>query len=197
MPIPKKIARRILPLAVLLAGCSVPPKPDTPPMRDAAPLAGVPSDTSRTWPDPEWWKHYGDEQLDALEDQGTRKRADARRRERALRHRRRSDRHRARRIRRQPRWQRRIPAPAPQRNRPDPADVPRFHLVQPGRSWRAVPLRLRFLGQAARRDRSRSRRSARRRSRGSAAALMLTTAVAECVFQLAGRPGARRADGSS
>ena len=67
MPIPKKIAQRILPLAVLLAGCSVPPKPDTPPMRDAAPLAGVPSDTSRIWPDPEWWKHYGDDQLDALE----------------------------------------------------------------------------------------------------------------------------------
>jgi len=31
MPVPKKIAQGILPLAVLLAGCSVPPKPDTPP----------------------------------------------------------------------------------------------------------------------------------------------------------------------
>src|SRR5262249_28407075 len=67
MPFPKKIAQGILPLAVLLAGCSVPPKPDTPPMRDAPPLAGLPSDTGRAWPDPEWWKHYGDDQLDALE----------------------------------------------------------------------------------------------------------------------------------
>src|SRR3982751_102294 len=73
MPLPKKIAQGILPLAVLLAGCSVPPKPDTPPMRDAAPLAGLPaetngaSDTNRAWPDAEWWKHYGDPELDALE----------------------------------------------------------------------------------------------------------------------------------
>jgi multidrug efflux system outer membrane protein len=67
MPFPKKIAQGILPLAVLLAGCSVPKKPDTPPMRDAAPLAGVPSDANRAWPDAEWWKHYGDDQLDALE----------------------------------------------------------------------------------------------------------------------------------
>jgi multidrug efflux system outer membrane protein len=67
MPLPKKIAQGILPLAVLLAGCSVPPRPDTPPMRDAAPLAGVAADTNRAWPDAEWWKHYGDAQLDALE----------------------------------------------------------------------------------------------------------------------------------
>ena len=67
MPLPKKIAQGILPLAVLLAGCSVPPRPDTPPMRDAAPLAGVAAGTNRAWPDAEWWKHYGDEQLDALE----------------------------------------------------------------------------------------------------------------------------------
>lgn len=67
MPFPNKIAQGILPLAVLLAGCSVPPKPDTPPLRDAAPLAGLPSGTSRAWPDAEWWKHYGDDQLDALE----------------------------------------------------------------------------------------------------------------------------------
>ena len=67
MPFPNKIAQGILPLAVLLAGCSVPAKPDTPPLRDAAPLAGLPSGTSRAWPDAEWWKHYGDDQLDALE----------------------------------------------------------------------------------------------------------------------------------
>jgi multidrug efflux system outer membrane protein len=67
MPVPNKVAQGILPLAVLIAGCSVPPKPDTPPMRDLAPLAGVPSDASRTWPDAEWWKQYGDAELDTLE----------------------------------------------------------------------------------------------------------------------------------
>jgi multidrug efflux system outer membrane protein len=67
MPFPNKIAQGILPLAVLLAGCSVPPKPDTPPLREAAPLAGVDTNANRAWPDADWWKHYGDEQLDALE----------------------------------------------------------------------------------------------------------------------------------
>ena len=55
-------------MAVLAAGCSIPPKPDTPPMRDAAPLAGVAAPAGRPWPDAAWWKHYGDEQLDALEE---------------------------------------------------------------------------------------------------------------------------------
>ena len=55
-------------MAVLAAGCSIPPKPDTPAMRDAAPLAGVAAPAGRAWPDPDWWKHYGDEQLDGLEE---------------------------------------------------------------------------------------------------------------------------------
>ena len=55
-------------MAVLAAGCSIPPKPDTPPMRDTAPLAGVVAPAGRPWPDAAWWKHYGDEQLDALEE---------------------------------------------------------------------------------------------------------------------------------
>jgi multidrug efflux system outer membrane protein len=61
-------ARWIVPLALLAAGCSIPPKPDTPPLRDAAPLAGVDAPTGRAWPDAAWWKHYGDGQLDALEE---------------------------------------------------------------------------------------------------------------------------------
>jgi multidrug efflux system outer membrane protein len=61
-------ARWIVPLALLAAGCSIPPKPDTPPLRDAAPLAGVDAPVGRAWPDAAWWKHYGDEQLDALEE---------------------------------------------------------------------------------------------------------------------------------
>ncbi|HVT33661.1 MAG TPA: efflux transporter outer membrane subunit [Rhodanobacteraceae bacterium] len=62
------LARWIVPLALLAAGCSIPPKPDTPPLRDAAPLAGVDAPAGRAWPDAAWWKHYGDEQLDALEE---------------------------------------------------------------------------------------------------------------------------------
>jgi multidrug efflux system outer membrane protein len=62
------LARWIVPLALLAAGCSIPPKPDTPPLRDAAPLAGVDAPAGRSWPDAEWWKHYGDEQLDVLEE---------------------------------------------------------------------------------------------------------------------------------
>lgn len=60
-------ARWIVPLAVLLAGCSIPPKPDTLALREAAPLAGIAATDGATWPEAEWWKRYGDDQLDALE----------------------------------------------------------------------------------------------------------------------------------
>lgn len=61
------ILRWIVPLAVVLAGCSVPPKPDAPTLRTEAPLAGVPAKAGQAWPAADWWKQYGDEQLDALE----------------------------------------------------------------------------------------------------------------------------------
>jgi multidrug efflux system outer membrane protein len=64
---PFRIARWIVPLAALLAACSIPPKPDTPPLRDVAPLKGVATRADESWPDADWWKRYGDEQLDALE----------------------------------------------------------------------------------------------------------------------------------
>jgi multidrug efflux system outer membrane protein len=50
-----------------IAGCSIPPKPDQPRLRDEAPLAGVSAAHGGAWPDPQWWKRYGDAQLDALE----------------------------------------------------------------------------------------------------------------------------------
>src|SRR4029079_8851271 len=61
------ILRWIVPLAVVLAGCSIPPKPDAPTLRTEAPLAGVPAQAGQPWPAADWWKQYGDEQLDALE----------------------------------------------------------------------------------------------------------------------------------
>ena len=65
---PLTLARWIVPMAALAAGCSIPPKPDTPPLRDAAPLAGVEAPNGRAWPDAAWWKHYNDAGLDALEE---------------------------------------------------------------------------------------------------------------------------------
>lgn len=53
--------------ALVLAGCSIPPKPDRPALRDEAPLAGLPVDGGGAWPEAEWWKRYGDTQLDELE----------------------------------------------------------------------------------------------------------------------------------
>lgn len=54
--------------ALLLTSCAIPPKPEQPPLRAEAPLAGIATDVRGTWPDPEWWKRYADPQLDALEE---------------------------------------------------------------------------------------------------------------------------------
>ncbi len=54
-------------LAAVLAGCAVPPKPELPPLRGSAPLAGIPTAADAAWPAADWWSHYGDAGLDALE----------------------------------------------------------------------------------------------------------------------------------
>jgi len=56
----------LLASALALAACSIPPKPHLPPLRPDAPLSGLAGDAQ--WPDPQWWKRYGDAQLDALEE---------------------------------------------------------------------------------------------------------------------------------
>ena len=56
-------------LVVAVASCSVPPKPDLPALRNEAPLAGLPVPSGGRWPDAQWWKRYQDPQLDALEEQ--------------------------------------------------------------------------------------------------------------------------------
>ncbi|MEO7433763.1 MAG: efflux transporter outer membrane subunit [Dokdonella sp.] len=56
---------------VVIAGCSIPRKPDMPQLRNEAPLAGVPTPANGAWPDARWWQRYGDPQLDRLEEQGT------------------------------------------------------------------------------------------------------------------------------
>jgi multidrug efflux system outer membrane protein len=53
-------------LGIALAGCSIPAKLERPQLRDDAPLAGLQTAAHAGWPDTEWWRSYGDPQLDTL-----------------------------------------------------------------------------------------------------------------------------------
>jgi multidrug efflux system outer membrane protein len=54
-------------LAVALAGCAfAPAKVKHPALRDDVPLAGLQVPTRAGWPAADWWRAYGDPQLDAL-----------------------------------------------------------------------------------------------------------------------------------
>jgi multidrug efflux system outer membrane protein len=54
-------------LAAMLAACAAAPqKLPAPELRDDAPLAGLPTRADAAWPDPQWWRHYADPQLDRL-----------------------------------------------------------------------------------------------------------------------------------
>lgn len=55
-------------LAATLAGCTIPAKLDHPALRDDVPLAGLQTQSRAGWPDAQWWKVYGDSQLDNLID---------------------------------------------------------------------------------------------------------------------------------
>ena len=55
--------------AFALSACSIPPRPDRPPLRDEAPLAGLEFDHHGDWPQAQWWMRYRDAQLTALEEQ--------------------------------------------------------------------------------------------------------------------------------
>jgi multidrug efflux system outer membrane protein len=61
---------RLRPLALIvvlsLAGCHIPAKLQHPALRDDVPLAGLPSSASAAWPAAEWWRAYGDPQLDQV-----------------------------------------------------------------------------------------------------------------------------------
>ncbi|MDQ7994797.1 MAG: efflux transporter outer membrane subunit [Luteibacter sp.] len=59
-------------LAVSLAACHVPAKIDRPALRDDVPLAGLVTDQRPGWPAAEWWRAYGDPQLDMLMDMALR-----------------------------------------------------------------------------------------------------------------------------
>jgi len=54
-------------LALALSACAgAPARLDPPVLRDEVPLAGLQAPARAEWPDPQWWRHYGDTQLDAL-----------------------------------------------------------------------------------------------------------------------------------
>ncbi|UPG84162.1 efflux transporter outer membrane subunit [Luteibacter aegosomatis] len=53
-------------VAVSLAACHVPAKIDRPALRDEAPLAGLATTSRPGWPAADWWRAYGDPQLNAL-----------------------------------------------------------------------------------------------------------------------------------
>ncbi|OOG49262.1 efflux transporter outer membrane subunit [Rhodanobacter sp. C01] len=53
-------------LALLLAACAIPAKLNHPNLRDDVPLAGLQAPARAGWPDTDWWRAYGDPQLDQL-----------------------------------------------------------------------------------------------------------------------------------
>jgi multidrug efflux system outer membrane protein len=60
----------VLVILLAIAGCSIPPKPDAPTLRSEAPLAGLAATAGGRWPEAQWWRRYADGQLDALEEKG-------------------------------------------------------------------------------------------------------------------------------
>lgn len=59
-------------LTVSLAACHVPARIDQPALRDDVPLAGLVTDQRPGWPSADWWRAYGDAQLDTLMDMALR-----------------------------------------------------------------------------------------------------------------------------
>lgn len=66
----RALQRRAMLIALMASagGCvQVPLKLAPPTLKQTAPLAGVPVDTAARWPAADWWKDFGDAQLDDLE----------------------------------------------------------------------------------------------------------------------------------
>jgi NodT family efflux transporter outer membrane factor (OMF) lipoprotein len=57
----------VLGIAVLAAACAPAVRPPSFAPREEVPIAGLPT-TQAGWPQPEWWKRYGDPQLDRIVD---------------------------------------------------------------------------------------------------------------------------------
>ena len=53
-------------LTLLLAACAIPARLNHPNLRDDVPLAGLQTPARDGWPDTDWWRVYGDPQLDQL-----------------------------------------------------------------------------------------------------------------------------------
>ncbi|HEY4293641.1 efflux transporter outer membrane subunit [Luteibacter sp.] len=71
--IPDSLRPALLACAVAaLVACHVPAKIDRPTLRDEAPLAGLSTTQRAGWPAADWWRAYGDPQLDTLMDMALR-----------------------------------------------------------------------------------------------------------------------------
>jgi outer membrane protein TolC len=57
----------VLGIAALVAACAPAVRPPSFAPREEVPIAGLPT-TQAGWPQPEWWKRYGDPQLDRIVD---------------------------------------------------------------------------------------------------------------------------------
>src|SRR6187402_741741 len=57
----------VLGAALLVAACAPAVRPPSFAPREEVPIAGLPT-TQAGWPQPEWWKRYGDPQLDRIVD---------------------------------------------------------------------------------------------------------------------------------
>ncbi len=68
-PMTASVVRPLVALAAALAiaGCSIPPRPDAPTLRNEAPLAGLATPHGGEWPDAQWWTRYHDAQLNDLQ----------------------------------------------------------------------------------------------------------------------------------
>jgi multidrug efflux system outer membrane protein len=63
--------------ALMLAACaSAPARLGSPTLRDDVPLAGLQAPARTGWPDTQWWRQYGDPQLDELMDRAMRQSPD-------------------------------------------------------------------------------------------------------------------------
>jgi multidrug efflux system outer membrane protein len=76
-PLPRARTALVAVITLILAACAAAPaKLDQPKLRDDVPLAGLQAPTRSGWPVAQWWRQYGDPQLDQLMDRAMAKSPD-------------------------------------------------------------------------------------------------------------------------
>ncbi|MDQ6648106.1 MAG: efflux transporter outer membrane subunit [Pseudomonadota bacterium] len=68
-PLPRPRLAWVAAITLILCACATAPaKVERPKLRDDVPLAGLQASARNGWPDTQWWRQYGDPQLDQLMD---------------------------------------------------------------------------------------------------------------------------------